>query len=54
MDFLDEKCLIFDNEDENKFVYTEIHQAFRELVRPIFLGPGFGDVPLSLRRSGPR
>ncbi len=25
MTFIDEYCLTFDNEDENKFAYTEIH-----------------------------
>lgn len=33
MDFIDETCVIFDNEDENKFAYTEAHAAFRDLVR---------------------
>jgi hypothetical protein len=32
MDFIDEHCVVFDNEDENKFAYTEVHMAFRELV----------------------
>ena len=32
MDFVDEKCDIFDNEDENKFAYTDIHAEFREHV----------------------
>ena len=33
MDFLDENCIIFDNEEENKFAYTDAHNAFRDLVR---------------------
>jgi hypothetical protein len=32
MDFIDEKCDIFDNEEENKFQYSDIHQEFRETV----------------------
>lgn len=27
LSFIDEHCIIFDNEDENKFVYTEIHNV---------------------------
>ena len=32
MDFVDEKCEIFDNEEENKFAYTDIHREFRDHV----------------------
>ena len=32
MDFVDEKCEIFDNEEENKFAYTDIHREFKEHV----------------------
>lgn len=28
MDFVDEKCFVFDDEEENKLVYTEIHREF--------------------------
>ena len=31
-DFVDEKCEIFDNEEENKFAYTDIHREFKEHV----------------------
>lgn len=27
MSFLDENCLVFDNEDENKLEYTAIHNV---------------------------
>lgn len=27
MSFLDENCLVFDNEDENKLEYTGIHNV---------------------------
>eukprot|EP01111_Echinosteliopsis_oligospora_P006303 TRINITY_DN2037_c0_g1_i4.p1 TRINITY_DN2037_c0_g1~~TRINITY_DN2037_c0_g1_i4.p1 ORF type:complete len:313 (-),score=73.59 TRINITY_DN2037_c0_g1_i4:66-1004(-) len=30
--FVDKNCVFFDSEDENKFIYTEIHEKFRELV----------------------
>ena len=26
--FIDEYCIVFDNEDENKFEYTKIHEVF--------------------------
>ena len=30
--FIDNNCVAFDGEEENKLVYTEIHIKFRELV----------------------
>lgn len=35
MSFLDEHCLIFDNEDENKLEYTPIHGQFKKLVEDL-------------------
>ena len=35
MSFLDEHCLIFDNEDENKLEYTPIHGEFKKLVEDL-------------------
>ena len=35
MDFVDEKCEIFDNEEENKFGYTDIHREFREHIETL-------------------
>jgi len=39
LDFVDNKCIVFDNEEENKFEYTIIHnvlikimQEFKQLV----------------------
>jgi len=29
MSFLDEHCIIFDNEEENKLEYTPIHKEFK-------------------------
>lgn len=31
MTFIDDNCMLFDNEEENKFEYTEIHGQFQEL-----------------------
>lgn len=31
MCFIDENCASFDTGDENKFVYTDLHQQFREV-----------------------
>eukprot|EP00948_MAST-09A_sp_MAST-9A-sp1_P000307 g307.t1 len=32
MTFIDEKCVVFDNEEENKLSYMEIHKEFKDLV----------------------
>ena len=32
MNFIDEKCTVFDNEEESKLVTTEIHNEFVALV----------------------
>jgi hypothetical protein len=32
MSFLDEYCIVFDNEEENKLEYTSIHSQFKNLV----------------------
>ena len=32
MSFIDDNCVVFDDEDENKLVYMEIYNAFREMV----------------------
>lgn len=31
-DFIDEHCIIFDDEEENKFEYTTIHNKFKDLI----------------------
>ncbi|KAI2657374.1 Cilia- and flagella-associated protein 36 [Labeo rohita] len=31
-DFMENKCSVFDDEDENKLTYTEIHQQYKQLV----------------------
>jgi hypothetical protein len=35
MSFLDEYCIIFDNEDENKLEYTPIHMNFKKIVEDL-------------------
>ena len=35
MSFLDEHCIIFDNETENKLEYTPIHKEFKDLVEEL-------------------
>ena len=34
--FVDEHCVVFDKDDENKFSFTEIHVRFRDLVEKLF------------------
>mmetsp|Transcript_10431 Transcript_10431/g.15600 ORF Transcript_10431/g.15600 Transcript_10431/m.15600 type:complete len:350 (-) Transcript_10431:310-1359(-) len=32
MSFVDENCIVFDDEEENKLSYTEVHNQFREMI----------------------
>ena len=32
MDFIDDNCMFFDSEDENKLCYTDIHNKFKNLI----------------------
>ncbi|XP_012685254.1 cilia- and flagella-associated protein 36 isoform X2 [Clupea harengus] len=34
-DFMENKCTVFDDEDENKLTYTEIHQQYKELAEKL-------------------
>uniref|UniRef100_A0A3B3VCG8 Cilia- and flagella-associated protein 36 n=1 Tax=Poecilia latipinna TaxID=48699 RepID=A0A3B3VCG8_9TELE len=34
-DFMEHKCTVFDDEDENKLSYTEIHQQYKNLVEKL-------------------
>ncbi|XP_036397932.1 cilia- and flagella-associated protein 36-like isoform X2 [Megalops cyprinoides] len=34
-DFMEHKCAVFDDEDENKLTYTEIHQQYKQLVEKL-------------------
>ena len=43
MDFIDEKCEVFDNEEENKFQYSEVHAEFREMVEAL-IGSNLGEL----------
>jgi len=47
MGFVDENSIIFDNEEENKFVYTDIHTNFRELVENL-LSQHLAELGLSI------
>ncbi|XP_046698445.1 cilia- and flagella-associated protein 36 isoform X5 [Silurus meridionalis] len=34
-DFMENKCTVFDDEEENKLSYTEIHQQYKQLVEKL-------------------
>jgi The ARF-like 2 binding protein BART len=46
MDFVDEKCFIFDNEEENKFEYTDIHREFKEHIEAL-ISSNLGELGIS-------
>ena len=46
MSFLDEYCIIFDNEEENKLEYTKIHNDFKKLVEEL-LGHLLAELEIS-------
>jgi len=35
MSFLDEYCVVFDDEDENKLEFTKIHADFKKIVEDL-------------------
>ncbi|XP_069090457.1 cilia- and flagella-associated protein 36 isoform X2 [Pleurodeles waltl] len=35
LDFLEQRCSVFDDEEENKLSYTEIHQEYKKLVEKL-------------------
>ncbi|XP_061087415.1 cilia- and flagella-associated protein 36-like [Conger conger] len=45
-DFMEHKCTVFDDEDENKLSYTEIHEQYKQLVEEL-LGSYLQEVGLS-------
>lgn len=47
MDFVDEKCDVFDSEDENKFVYSDIHAEFREHIEALITS-NLGEVGITV------
>ena len=38
MEFIDKQCIVFDNEEENKFEYTTIHGEFCDMVNSLLEG----------------
>jgi hypothetical protein len=52
MSFIDENCIVFDNEDENKFAFTDIHAAFKEMVEMLIeMHLEVGQRPFPFRSS---
>ncbi|CEM37227.1 unnamed protein product [Vitrella brassicaformis CCMP3155] len=45
--FIDEQCIIFDNEEENKFTYTQCHQDFQNLVDTLLTNHLMGEVGIT-------
>ena len=35
MDFVDEKCFVFEDIEENRFIYTDIHKEFRDHIEAL-------------------
>jgi len=35
MSFIDEYCIIFDNEEENKLEFTNLHNDFKKIVEEL-------------------
>ena len=46
MDFVDEKCDVFDDEDENKLIYTSIHREFCDHVEAL-IDSNLGEVGIT-------
>jgi hypothetical protein len=47
MDFVDEKCSVFENDEENKFIYTDIHKEFRDHIEAL-TSSNLGNTSLEL------
>lgn len=47
MDFIDEKCVYFDSEDENKFIYSEIHKEFKDHVEAL-ISSNLGELGITV------
>lgn len=43
MNFVDEHCFVFDDDEENKFVYTDIHKDFRSNIEAL-ISTNLGEV----------
>lgn len=50
MGFIDENCAVFDNDEENKLAYTDLHHQFKDLVRA-FTGRARRQVCVVMRRA---
>jgi hypothetical protein len=37
-EFLDEHCIVFDDEEENKFSYFDIHKKFKKMMENLVDG----------------
>ncbi len=35
MDFVDEKCAVFDNDEENRLIYMDIYEEFKNHVNSL-------------------
>lgn len=46
MDFIDEKCQFFDNDEENKFIYSDIHREFREHME-VLISSNLGELGIT-------
>jgi len=44
--FIEENCIIFDDEEENKFEFTTVHEEFRRLVEEL-LGSMMAELGLT-------
>lgn len=38
LDFVEQKCEVFDDEEESKLIYIEIYQEYKELVEKLLEG----------------
>lgn len=47
MDFIDENCEAFDNEEENKFEYSTIHREFKDMVETM-IESNLGELGVSV------
>jgi hypothetical protein len=46
MDFVDEKCFVFEEEEENKLIYTDIHKEFVDHVEAL-ISSNLGELGIS-------
>ena len=46
MDFVDEKCDVFDSEEENKFIYSDIHKEFSDHIEAL-LTSNLGEIGIT-------